>query len=209
MMERLTKLGIIPINTDILYSVYSNLNHPDKKVSELERKGLIIRVKRNLYVVSKRVHQQEISGELVANHLLGPSYVSLESALSYYGLIPEKVYAIRSVTTKRAKKFSTPLGNFDYVTIPENYFSIGIRQEIIENKYAFLIAEPTKAVCDMMVITPGLRLQSVKAVQAYLEEDLRIDFSVIGSVDTGIVRQCIEVGKKKTELTYLLKFLEQ
>ncbi|GHT55815.1 hypothetical protein AGMMS49982_22120 [Bacteroidia bacterium] len=42
-MERLKKLGIIPVNTDILYSLYSDLNNPDKKLSELERKGLIIR----------------------------------------------------------------------------------------------------------------------------------------------------------------------
>jgi hypothetical protein len=61
----------------------------------------------------------------------------------------------------------------------------------------------------MMVITRGLRLQSVRAVQAYLEEDLRIDFSDVKSFDADIVRQCLETGKKKTELTHFLKLLEQ
>jgi len=204
-MEIVSSLNNIPINSAVLKTFLSNLKYPKNKISNMEKSGELIRLKKDLYVNSK----SSISKELIAIHLYGLSYVSLESALSYYRLIPEKVYAIRSVTTKRAKKFSTPLGNFDYVTVPIDYFSIGIRQEIIENEYAFLIAEPTKAICDMMVTTRGLRLQSVRAVQAYLEEDLRIDISDVKSFDTNIVRQCIEAGKKKTELSYLLKFLEQ
>jgi len=78
-------------------------------------------------------------------------------------MIPERVYTVRSMTTKRAKTFSSPLGNFEYKTVLVNYFCIGLQQEIIENQYAFLIATPTKAVCDMIVATPNLRLQSVKA----------------------------------------------
>jgi len=207
-MERLKNIGVIPINKDILYSLYNDLKRPDEKISELERKGLIIRVKRDLYVVSPKVHNQEISRELVANHLYGPSYISLESALSYYGLIPERVYSVRSVCTRLYKKYDTPLGYFEYIKMPERYFPIGIRQEIIENQYAFLIATPTKALCDMIVATPNLRLQSVKAMQAYLEEDLRIDFDALQNVDTEIIKRCIETGRKKGELTMLLRLFE-
>jgi len=203
-MERLENIGIIPINRDILFSLYGDLKRPDEKVSELEQKGLIIRVKRDLYIVSTKVHNQKISSELVANHLYRPSYISFESALSYYGIIPERVYSVRSMTTKRAKTIKTPLGNFEYKTASADYFSIGIRQEIIENQYAFLIATPTKAICDMIVTTPNLRLQSVKAMQNYLIEDLRIDFDVLKTLDKDIVKQCIEVGKKKGELGLLL-----
>jgi hypothetical protein len=206
-MERLRKIGVIPINKDVLYSLYSNLQRPDRKIPELEQKGLIIRVKRDLYVVSPKVHNQEISRELVANHLYGPSYISLESALSYHGLIPERVYSMRSVCTKLYRKYDTPLGHFEYVKMPENYFSIGICQEIIENQYAFLIATPTKALCDMIVATPNLRLQSVKAMQNYLTEDLRIDFADLMELDKNIVSQCIETGKKKAELRWILKLL--
>jgi hypothetical protein len=207
-MDRLKNIGVIPINKDVLYSLYSDQKRPDRKVPELEQKELIIRVIRNLYVVSPKVHNLKISTELVANHLYRPSYVSLETALSYYGMIPERVYAIRSMTTKRAKTFTTPLGNFDYKTISTDYFSIGIRQEILQNQYAFLIATPTKALCDMIVATPNLRLQSVKAMQNYLIEDLRIDFDVLKTLDKDIVNQCIEVGKKKNELKLLFDFLE-
>jgi hypothetical protein len=207
-MERLKNLGVIPINKDILYSLYGDLKRPDEKLSELERKGLIIRVKRNLYVVAPKVHHQEISTELVANHLYGPSYVSLESALSYYGLIPERVFTMRSVCTKLHKEYDTPLGHFEYVKVPAQYYPIGVRQEIINNSYAFLIASPEKALCDKIVTAPNLRLQSVKAMQTYLEEDLRIDFSAVENIDLDIIRQCIEVGRKKGELGLLLKFLE-
>ena len=208
-MERLKSLGVIPVNKDILYSLYGNLKFPENKIADLEQNGLIIRIKRNLYVVSPKVHHQEISRELVANHLYRPSYVSLESALSYYGLIPERVYSVRSVCTKLHKQYNTPLGYFEYIKVPENYFSIGIRQEIIENQYAFLIATPTKVICDMIVATPNLRLQSVKAMHEYLENDLRFEMSALSSFNTDIIENCIKFGKKKTELTQLLKLLSE
>jgi predicted transcriptional regulator of viral defense system len=202
-MKILSSLHNIPINSAVLKTFLSNLKYPKNKISALEKSGELIRLKKDLYVGSKSV----ISKELIANHLYGVSYISLETALAYYGIIPERVYALRSMTTKRAKIFTTPLGNFEYKTVSAAYFSIGLRQEIVENQYTFLIATPTKAVCDMIIATPNLRLQSVKAMQNYLTEDLRIDFEVLKNLDKEIVRQCVEVGKKKEELKCLLKFL--
>ncbi|MDR3238062.1 MAG: hypothetical protein LBT84_06130 [Spirochaetia bacterium] len=207
-MERLKSLGVIPVNKDILYSLYNDLKFPENKLSELERKGLIIRIKRDLYVVSQKVHNQEISSELVANHLYGPSYVSLESALAYYGLIPEKVFSMRSVCMKLHKQYETPIGHFEYIKVPEKYYPIGVSQEIINNSYSFLIAAPEKALCDKIVTTQNIRIQSVKAMHEYLEEDLRFDMSVLSSFNSDIVKECIEFGKKKTELTQLLKSLQ-
>ena len=207
-MERLRDIGIIPINKDVLYSLYGNLMRPDRKIPELERKGLIIRVKRDLYVVSQKVHHQEISSELVANHLYGPSYVSLESALSYYGLIPERVYSMRSVCMKMNKQYETGLGRFEYIKMPERYFPIGIHQEIINNSSSFLIATPEKALCDKIIATKNLKIQSVKAMQEYLEEDLRLDMSALSSFDIVIIRQCFKLGRKKTELNQLLKLIQ-
>lgn len=60
----------------------------------------------------------------------------------------------------------------------------------------------------MILLTSGLRLQSVKAVKTYLEENLRIDLFEKKVWNTEIIRECIEKGKKKTELTQLLKLLE-
>ena len=207
-MNRLQNVGVIPINKDVLYSLYSDLKRPDRKIPELERKGLVIRIKRNLYVVSPKIHNREISRELLANHLYGPSYVSLESALSYYGLIPERVYSMLSVCSKQYKQYNTPLGNFEYIKAPENYFPIGINQEIVNDSYAFLIASPEKALCDKITNLRNVRIQSVKAMHEYLEYDLRFDMSALNTFNTDIIEDCVKFGKKKTELTQLLKLLQ-
>lgn len=208
-MKELQNFGIIPIDYNVLANALNGYRSVNDKISLLEKKGIIIRLKKGLYILSSEISQQSLSRELVANHLYGPSYISLESALSFYGLIPEKVYAIRSVTTKRAKHYDTQLGSFEYTTIPKDYYSIGIRQEIVNNEYAYLIATPEKAICDMILSNKKFRIQSVKAMQIYLEEDLRIDLSMLKTLNKEIIINCIETRTKQTELTQLLKLLEK
>jgi len=208
-MTVLEQFGVIPIDYATLLSVFAHYKSPKDKIAALVKSGALIRLKKGLFVVAPKIHKRPLSKQLIANHLYGISYLSLESALSFYGLIPERVHSTRSITLKRSKQFSTPIGIFDYVTVPNEYFSIGIRQELTVNQYAFLIASPEKAICDIIVATPGLRLQSVKAIQIYLEKDLRIDFSNAETYDVEIIKKCIEAGRKKTELKQLCKFLEQ
>ncbi|KAA6334703.1 hypothetical protein EZS27_017003 [termite gut metagenome] len=208
-MNDLEKFGNIPIDNAVLSDLIGNYKFPRNKIAAMEKRGEIVRLKKGLYVVSDKISRTKISRELIANHLYGVSYVSLETALSHYGLILEKVFAIRSITTKRAKQFENAFGRFEYVSVPVNCFSIGIRQQIIDNEYAYLIATPEKALYDLILATPNLRLQSVKAMQAYLENDLRVDFSAVQNIDLDIIRQCIEVGRKKGELKQLLKVLSE
>jgi uncharacterized protein YkvS len=197
----------IPIESAVLHNLMRDYKFPRNKVSALEKRGDIIRFKKGLYVVSEKISRTPVSRELLANHLYGPSYLSLETALSFYGMIPERVVAMRSMTTRRSKNAETPFGNFEYTTVSADYFSIGLRQEIVENRYAFLIASPTKTVCDMLVATPNLRLQSVKAMKSYLLEDLRMEVEVIETLDVEIIEQCIEAGKKSGELKNLLNLV--
>jgi hypothetical protein len=208
-MLDLQRFGNIPFNYAALEEMLNGYQSPYDKVSALEKSGEIVRLKKGMYVVSDRISRKPVSRELIANHLYGMSYVSLETALSRYGLIPETVRTVRSVTTKRAKRFENTFGRFEYVTVPSGYFSIGISQQIVENEYAYLIATPEKAICDLVLATPRLRLQSVRAMQTWLEEDLRMDFSAVEHWNTEIVRQCVEVGKKKGELSQVFKFLKQ
>jgi predicted transcriptional regulator of viral defense system len=208
-MNELEKFGNIPIDNAVLSDLTGNYKFPRNKVASMEKRGELIRLKKGLYVVSEKISRKQISRELIANHLYGVSYLSLETTLSHYGLIPEKVFAIRSITTKRAKQFENAFGRFEYITMPTDYFSIGIRQQIVDNEYAYLIATPEKALCDLIIATPHLRIQSIKAMQVYLEEDLRIDFSAVETIDLNIIRQCVEVGRKKGELGCLLKALDK
>lgn len=206
-MENLEQFGIVPVDYGVLRSIYSNYSFPRNKIAALEQEGKIIRLKRGTYVVSPDISKQLLSAELVANHIYGPSYVSMESALRYYGLIPEQVYTVRSMTVNRSKKFENSIGYFEYITVPYKYYPIGISQQLIQNKYTFLIATPEKALCDLIIVTPRLLIQSERAMRTYLEDDLRFDMSALGTMNADIISECIEKGKKKSILKILLKML--
>lgn len=206
-MEKFEQLSTIPVNYAILRSLYSDYAYPRNKIASLEHEGEIIRLKRGLYIVSPDISKQLLSVELIANHIYGPSYVSMETALRYYGLIPEQVYTIRSMTTNRSKKFENTIGNFEYISVDQKYYPIGINLHTVESKYTFLIAMPEKALCDMIIATPKLRIQSTKALREYLEEDLRFDLSALETMNIEIIRECINTGKKKETLKLLLKLV--
>lgn len=205
----LEQFGNIPIDNAVLYSITDKYKFQRNKIATMEKRNELIRLKKGLYVVSSKISRKPLSVELIANHLYGPSYISFETALAFYGLIPERVYSVRSATFKRAKRFDNAVGVFEYVTVPHDYFSIGISQQTVENEYSFLIATPEKAICDLLLAKNNLRLQSVKAMNEYLEEELRIDFSILRNIDTEIFKKCIDTGKKKRELTMLLRFLSE
>jgi len=172
----------------------------------LEKKGDIIRVKKGLYVINPLLLQNLLCKELIANHLYQQSYVSFETALSYYGLIPERVYTIKSASIKRSKSFSNRIGNFQYIQIDQVYFSVGVRSEIVNNNYSFLIACPEKALCDLIVSSKMLRIQSLKSLKEYLFEDLRIDYYKFKKLKPEIVKECLsKTAKKRTELELLYK----
>jgi predicted transcriptional regulator of viral defense system len=202
-METLGQYGIIPVDYSTILNNLSDYKSPKDKVSKLEKAGMIIRLKKALYVISPTITKQSLSHELIANHLYGPSYISFESALSFYGLIPERVYTIKSATTKRKKVYQTPVGNYEYITVPQKYFSVGVDMKVIPDSYAFIISSPEKALCDLIISTSGLRLQSKKAMIEYLNEDLRIDFETGISFKSEIIRECKKYGYKKTELDLL------
>jgi hypothetical protein len=203
-MNELEQFGNIPVDSAVLYGLMNRYKFKRNKVASMEKRGDIVRLKKGLYVASDKINRKPLSRELIANHLYGPSYVSFETALAFYGLIPEKVFAVRSATFKRAKRFENAVGNFEYITVPPAYYSIGISLQTVENEYTYLLATPEKALCDLILAIPNLRLQSVKAMQVYLEEDMRIDFDMVKNLDKTIVEQCIEKGKKKLELNLLL-----
>ncbi len=180
---------------------------PRHKIAKLEKLGQIIRLKRGMYVVSPKVSGKIISTELIANHIYGPSYVSMESALRFYGLIPESVYTVRSMTLKRSRDFENSIARFDYTQCAIRYFAIGI-QQIEREDYSFLIATPEKALCDLIAYTPKLSPRFISSMRTYLEEDLRLDMEQFYKMDVEIFRECAKVGKKSAEINNIIKILE-
>jgi hypothetical protein len=207
-MSDLKQLGNIPVDYAVLSSIFNRYKYPRNKIANLEKEGTIIRLKRSLYVVSPDVSGKLLSSELIANHIYGPSYISMESALSYYGLIPERVHLVRSMTTKRSRYFENSISKFDYINCNKEYYPIGINQKIGDN-YSFLIASPEKALCDLISYTPQVRPRFINAMLLYLEEDIRLNMEAFYKMDVNIFRQCAEVSKKKNDLNNLIKLLKR
>jgi len=197
----------IPLSPQVVQESMPEYRASKDKISRMTQDGMLLRLKRGLYSVPRSVTGLSLSKELIANHLYGPSYVSFESALSYHGLIPERVYVTKSATLKRKKTYNTPVGHFQYIHVPEEYYPIGLIIEIIENNYAYMMASPEKALCDLILSTSGLRLNSVKSVAEYVIHDLRIDQDSLLSLNLNIIEACALNGYKKEDMRNLFKFL--
>ena len=208
MNRRLNEIGPVPVTTSIIESLYPELKSPDKKVVWLEKNGYIIRLKRGLYVLNPEHSGKTLSSELIANHLYAPSYISMSTALRYYGLIPEAVYVHQSMTVKHSRSFQTPIGSYDYKYISREAFPVGV-QSIHKGDYAFLIASSEKALCDLIANSPKVNLRYMKDVEIYLEQDIRMDMDEFYKMDAAVFKDYIKVGKKADSISTLLKFLRR
>ena len=206
MNRQLSEIGPVPVTTSIIESLYPELKSPDKKVVWLEKNGYIIRLKRGLYVVNPEHSGKTLSSELIANHLYAPSYISMSTALRYYGLIPEAVYVHQSMTVKHSRSFQTPIGSYDYKFISREAFSVGVRS-IHKGDYAFLMASPEKALCDLIANSSKVNLRYMKDVENYLENDIRMDMEEFMRFDLRVLEEYIKVGKKADSIATLLKYL--
>lgn len=207
-MKDLQNIGLIPIDYSILETIFKDYASPRNKIAQLEKTGQLIRLKRGMYVVSSILSGKILSTELIANHIYGPSYVSMESALRFYGLIPESVHIVRSMTLKRSRNFENTISRFEYLHAPSNYYPIGIKQ-VRQNNYTFLIASPEKALCDLIAYTHQLRLRFVTSMLQYLEDDLRLDMEQFYKMDINIFRECAKVSKKQKDINNIIKLLER
>jgi predicted transcriptional regulator of viral defense system len=170
--------------------------------------GEIIRLKKGLYVLDQRVSRAIISPFLLANHIYGPSYVSMHSALRYYGLIPEMVYSVQSMTTGVARDYENSIGRFSYIHVSAQYYQPGVTIAE-EESGSFMIASPEKALCDLMVYTPNLNFRYQTEIQNYLEEDIRFDMEALSDFDLDIIADCAKVSKKKEMLNQLIRYIHE
>lgn len=206
MNNQLTQIGNIPISVSALESLFPNIKRGNQKIRLLERDRQIIRLKKGLYVCNPEITGKILSTELIANHLYTPSYVSMSSALRYYGLIPEAVYTKQSMTLKHSKDFDTPLGRFEYSHISKKAFSVGLTN-IRKDGYAFVIATPEKALCDLIANSPNVNLRYLKDAVTYLEDDIRMELDDFRQMKPEIFEEYINVGKKADSIRTLLKLL--
>lgn len=137
----------------------------------------VLRVQRGLYSLNLKYLNHSINPLVIAQRIHGPSYISLEMALSYHGLIPEAVYTITSVSMERSREFDTPFGHFSYSRVPQKEFFAGVRSNESNGGERFLMAVPLKALADYVYVH---RL-SWLSVQPVIES-LRVDPSFISDL---------------------------
>ncbi|MFH2138376.1 MAG: hypothetical protein ABII88_07680 [Candidatus Omnitrophota bacterium] len=117
--------------------------------------GKVIQLKKGIYLLNELDRKIMPSRLYLAGELYKPSYISLEYALAYYGLIPEKVADVTCVCAKKTAMFQTPLGRFIYQHVKDGCFN-GFRQVKDESGLNFFIASPEKALVDFFYLNLGL-----------------------------------------------------
>jgi len=188
-----------------MMSLLKDYKSPNDKVHALLGEGVLSSVKKGLYIAGPAAKANKPEPFLLANHILGPGYVSFDSALSYYGLIPERVYEISSATTKASRKFTTPMGIFSYTHLSLPYYSFGIRQILLSDGQYAMIASPEKALFDKVVTTAGLILRSKKDALHYLTEDLRMNEEDLRRFNVTTMQSWLQNTPKKESLLMIIR----
>lgn len=197
-----------PLTRQIMMDLLKDYKRPNDKINELVKKGELTSIKKGLYVTGPKINIAKPEPFLIANHLWGPSYVSMDAALSYWGLIPEKVFEISSLTTRVSKIYKTSVGRFSYMNAPLPYYSFGMKSVQLTPKQVALIASPEKAICDKIITTSGIILRSSRQVREYLIDDLRIDDEKLLELDLGAISSWIRDAPKKESLSMLVKTIK-
>jgi len=169
------KISSEEFDYSILSSALANYSGLRQKINELLKAKVITRIKKGLYVFGPEYSKAPICKEVLANQIYGPSCISLEYALAFHGLIPERVETITSVTPKRDKQFQTPIGRFTYRFLAQDKYPLGIDQVWIDKSHPVLMASPEKALCDYITLNKVTGLKTKKDAEIFLEFDLRID----------------------------------
>lgn len=176
------------IDAQTLLNLLADYRKPRECILRMVKNEELIRLKNGFYLITSKVRQGPnmlIPYEQVANFLYGPSYISLEWALSFYGMIPERVLTITSMTLGRNKEYHTPVGNFVYYRLSSNSYSIGITQKRTSDFEGFLMASPEKALADLVFKTcKGLDKDQLKQE---LLESKRIDSEWFRQLDKALL----------------------
>lgn len=155
--------------TRMLVDLYGKeYGNPKTKIGRLVKSGVYTPIIRGLYESDPAT-----DGILLADVIYNPSYLSFDYALSFHGLIPERVEAYTSATTgkNRSKCYITPFGRYTYSDVPKAAFFVGLKYHIV-GEYTYWMAEPEKALCDKLYKLPPIT--SLKTMELVLLDDLRI-----------------------------------
>ena len=184
----------------IKYKGYSNIY---KKNNNECKKGNLVKIKRGLY--SDDLYNDR---EVIANICYNPSYISFEYALSYYGVIPEIVSTFTSATfgKKNNKIYHMKDSTFDYRSVPDEVFPMGILIMKNSKDISYKIASKEKALCDLLYSKYPVR--SIKDLKTLLFEDMRIDENELLKMNVEFIKEIAPLYHSNS-LNVLKKYLNK
>lgn len=190
------------VTTNMLKKKYQNYANPLDKIKRDAHENKIYRITRGIYETDRHV-----TPHFLAATILSPSYLSFEYALSFYGLIPERVYAITSASlnVRKNKTFENIFGRFEFSDIPSNAFSQGLTI-IKEGEYVAKIASKEKAICDCLC--KWRVVNNINDLKELLFEDKRIDEDEFSNCDMELMKRLASLYNK-TNLKVLIKLIEK
>ncbi|MGC1879291.1 MAG: hypothetical protein WA347_04495 [Rhabdochlamydiaceae bacterium] len=208
MKDKLKLIKTPYVDAQTLLNLLADYRKPRECISRMVKNEELIRLKNGFYLITDRIKSEStitIPYEQIANLLYGPSYVSLEWALSFYGMIPERTYTITSMTLGRDKEFHTPIGDFVYHTLPSNSYSIGVTQKQASGFIGgFFMATPEKALADLVFKTcKGLDKDQLKQE---LLESKRIDREVFHQLNKSLLAEIGQSYRTKS-VNYLVDLI--
>ena len=185
----------------MLLDEYSHYLDKDNKIRSLVKSEDLIRLTKGIYETDKNTPGYDLAGAIY-----GPSYLSFDYALSYYGLIPEAVYTYTSATFQKGKvkQYKNYFGNYTYRDVPSLAFPFEVRL-IQEGAYLYKIASPEKALCDKLYsLSP---VANKKELNKLLFDDLRIDEDEFAKLDKAVLVELCDLYKS-TNLKLLKKVVK-
>lgn len=188
--------------SDIIKNNLKEYSNKNTKICREIKKGNLIKIINGLYETDSSV-----KGYLLAGSIYGPSYLSFDFALSYYGLIPEKVTAFTSATCDKKKKkiYNNEFGTYLYRDVPTDVYPLGIKI-IEEGEYVYQIAIPEKAICDKLyTLSP---IKNMTELENVLFNDLRIDMDEFNKLNLKDIEQ-ISNSYHSTNVDLLYRYMRR
>ncbi len=141
---------VVPV--DEVEKAFPGFDH--NALTRWQSTGYLVKIRNGFYRFAERPVKGESELFFIANRIYAPSYISLQSALSWHGLIPEGVFTVTSVSTLKTQSFQTPLGNFSWLHLKPALF-FGYQLEALDD-FRFKVADPAKALLDLIYLRPAL-----------------------------------------------------
>ncbi len=189
---------------NLLLHALRDYKKPRDKIRGLIKDKDIVRIKKGLYVLGKE-YNKPYNKFVLANLIYGPSYITAQTAMAFWNMIPERVELTISMTMKKKKQVETPVGKFSYLYCPKKAFNIGVRLEDTGDQKSFLIASPEKALCDMAAMQT--HIYTKKEMKEFLEL-MRLDDSVSKNFDLPLLEK-IKTGYQRQNIKLLFNCLKE